>query len=187
MKLCRPSVFILAGLVVLAASGFEAKAEDKTYVNIVSTPGESTDGAHGGWIDAYALELEAVRVFASGGGGTGAPDFKDVSILKGTDKASPLLNLALALNTNLGLVTIDVCRTTAPQQCYFKVELTNSMLSGVSLSGSSCVGTGACTPTMTESVSFHYTRIRWTYIPFTGGTPGTPVVRCYDLASGQSC
>jgi type VI secretion system Hcp family effector len=154
-------------------------------VNVPGVPGESTDAAHATWIDAYALELGADRTFS--GGGAGIAQFKDVSILKGTDKASPLLNLALALNTNLGLVTIDVCRTTAPQQCYFKVELTNSQLSEVSLSGSSCVGTGACTPTMTESVTFHYSRIRWTYIPFTGGTPGTPVVRCYDLVSGSAC
>jgi type VI secretion system Hcp family effector len=186
MKIRRSTAFLMAGLTWLLASTFAARAEDKTYVQFPTIPGESTDPAHSGWVDAYALELGAVRPFTAGGG-TGAPEFKDVSVLKGTDKASPLLNLALALNTNLNLVTVDVCRTTTPQQCYFKVELTNTAVSEISLSGSSCVGTGACTPTMTESLSLHYSRIKWTFTPFTGGTPGTPVVRCYDLATGSSC
>jgi type VI secretion system secreted protein Hcp len=178
-------VFAVVGLVCLMASTFAARAEDKTYVQIPGIPGESTDAAHGTWIDAYGLDWNVT--VPTSGGGTGVPAFNPVSILKGTDKASPLLLNATALSTTLNPVVIEVCRQTAPQQCYFKVELSNSKLTRLDLSGSSCVGTGACTPTQTESVSFNYTRIKWTYTPFTGGTPGTPVARCWDLLSNTAC
>jgi type VI secretion system secreted protein Hcp len=178
--------FALAGLVCLVAATFAARAEDKTFVQIPTIPGESTDAAHSTWIDAYGLDW-SITVPTAAGGGSGAPQFNAVSILKGTDKATPLLMNATALGTNMSLVVIDVCRQTAPQQCYFKAELTNAKVSGLDLTGSSCVGTGACTPTQTESLSFIYTRIKLTYTPWTGGTPGTPVVRCWDLATNTSC
>ena len=149
-------------------------------------PGESTDAAHAGWIDAYGLDGGAVNVSGGGGGGSGVTNFDDIAILKGTDKATPLLFDQIARGLITPLVTIEVCRT-APAQCYYKVELTNAQVANIDLSGSSCVGAGACTPVQTESVSFRYTRIRWTYTPWVGGSPGTPVSRCFDVLSRPSC
>jgi type VI secretion system secreted protein Hcp len=178
-------LFVLAGSVCLLAATFAARAEDKKYVPIPGIPGDSTDSAHGTWIDAYGLDWNVT--VPVGGGGAGAPVFNPVSFLKGTDKSSPLLMNATAQGTTLNPVVLEVCRQTAPQQCYFKAELSNARSTRLDLSGSSCVGTGACTPTQTESVSFIYTRIKLTYTPWTGGTPGTPVVRCWDLVSNTSC
>ena len=174
----------LAVLVCLVAS-IAARAEDKTYVQIPAIPGESADAAHATWIDAYGLDWNIT--VPTSGGGAGAPQFNAVSFLKGTDKASPLLMNAAGLSTTLSPVVLEVCRQTAPQQCYFKAELTNAKVTRLDLSGSSCVGTGACTPTQTESVSFIYSRFKLTYTPWTGGSPGTPVVRCFDLTTLSAC
>ena len=178
----RPIKRLALGAAVLSfVFVVSVRAEDKTFVNISGAPGESTDGAHPNWIDAYALDYSVDSPSGA------APNFKDVSFLKGTDKSTPILNNAAGLGTNLGLVTIDVCRNTSPQQCYLKVELSNAFLENISLSGSSCVGTGACTPSQTESISLRYTRIKLYYTPWTGGSPGTQVIRCYDLTTRTAC
>lgn len=171
---------------LLLTWGVEAAAQDKTYVQVSGGTilGESTDAAHPNWIDAYALDA---AVTASYGGGGGSTTFKDVSFLKGTDRSTPGLFDGIARGFSYATVTLDVCRSTAPQQCYFKIELTNAKLTSVDLSGSACVGTGACTPTQTESVSFTYTKIKWTYTPWAGGSAGTPVTKCFDIALNAPC
>jgi type VI secretion system secreted protein Hcp len=171
---------VLTALPVLLASRFEARADEKTFVSIANLPGESTDSAHPNWIDAYALDAGITTPGS-------VASFSDVSVLKGTDRSTPGLNDALARGVILPLVVIEVCRTGAPQQCYYRVELTNARVSATQLSGSSCVGSGACTPAQTESVSFKYTKIKWIYTPWTGGTMGTQVIKCFDLAANQAC
>lgn len=169
--------------VLLLAGAANAVAQDRTFVSIAAIPGDSTDTGHLNWIDAYALDTGVVSP-----AGGGAAQFSDVAFLKGPDKATPHLHDAIAVGVVYPLAIIEVCRPGTPaQQCYYRVELTNASVSGVSLSGSSCVGSGACTPTQTESVSFRYTKIKWIYTPFTGGTPGTPVQRCFDLVTRTRC
>lgn len=177
-KKLRIFAVVLAAWSILAAR--EARAADKTYVQVPGVPGESTDATHVAWIDAYAL--------SSGISAAGAvSSFGDVSVLKGTDKSSPLLDDAIARGLTYTTVTIEVCRDTSPEQCYYKVELTNAKVTGIDLSGSACVGSGACTPSQTESVSFSYTKIKWTYTPWTGGSPGPQVMKCFDVAARMAC
>jgi type VI secretion system Hcp family effector len=177
----RQWAIVFTALPLLAGAWGVARAEDRTFVLIAAAPGESTDAAHAGWIDAYALDTSLVKPLS------GAAQFGDVSILKGTDKATPVLHDLLARGSIAPLVTIEVCRVTSPQQCYYRIELTSASIAKVDLSGSSCVGGGACTPSQTESVSFKYVKIRWIYTPWTGGTPGTPVNRCWDISTNASC
>jgi type VI secretion system secreted protein Hcp len=186
IKLCRSLTLVLSAVTLFAAWGVDAKAQEKTFVLVSggTITGESTDAAHPNWIDAYALDVPVNATFS---GSIGTTHFQDVSFLKGTDKATSGLYDGIARGVNFALVTAEVCRSTAPQQCYFKVELTNAKLTSVDLSGSSCVGSGACTPAQTESVSFTYTRIKWTYTPWTGGVAGTPIVKCWDLTTASSC
>lgn len=186
MKCNRSIATFLTSVALLLAWGVEAKAQERTFLLIPTLPGESTDAAHAAWIDAYALDAGASSSVGGGGGGTGVTTFNDVSVLKGTDKSTPGLHDLIARGLVIPLVTIEVCRT-SPAQCYYKVELTNAAVSNIDLSGSSCVGTGACTPAQTESVGFRYAKIRWTYTPWTGGTPGTPVTKCWDLAAHAAC
>jgi type VI secretion system secreted protein Hcp len=184
MQMKRRLAIGLPVLSLLLALGGQASAADKTFLSIPSLAGESTDAAHAGWIDGYALDGGATNASS---GGAGVTNFSDISVLKGTDRSTPGIFDLIARGANISLVTIEVCRNTAPQQCYYKVELTNASVSNVDLSGSSCVGAGACTPSQTESVSFRYTKIKWTYTPWTGGSAGTPVTKCWDLAAHAGC
>jgi len=38
-----------------------------------------------------------------------------------------------------------------------------------------------------ESVTVAYSKIRWKFTPYSGGTPGTPIERCYDVAAHATC
>jgi type VI secretion system Hcp family effector len=159
-----------------------ALGADKTYVNIVGIPGQSTDPGHASWIDANALDTKVTR------GSGGLATFADIAILKGTDKATPLLHAAVTSGQIFSDVTVEGCRQgQSGQECYYRLELLGALVTGVDLSGSSCVGPGACTPAQTESVTLSFRTIKWVYTPYTNGTPGTPVSRCYDVVNHTSC
>ena len=68
-------------------SGF-AGGPYNIFVSITNPeiPGESTDEVHRDWIDAFALSDSLL--IAIGNYGAGNPDFSDIRIIKGLDKAA---------------------------------------------------------------------------------------------------
>ena len=170
-------------LILVAVASSSAAAADRVFVQVTSIPGDSTDSAHIGWIDAYAIDSKVALP-------TGSPRavFDDGAFLKGTDSASPLLNRAVATGQLFMSVVVDVCRSgTSGLECYYRVTYESARITGVTTAGSSCVGPGACTPSLTESVTVSYSRIRWKFTPYSGGAPGTPVERCFDVVANATC
>jgi type VI secretion system secreted protein Hcp len=181
MGIARRVWTTVAGCGLLACVASLAPAQDSTFVLIPSLAGESQDPDHLGWIDAYGLSAESVA-----GATAGDPDHRDIHVLKGTDVATPLLFLRLSQGTNLGLVRIEVCREgTGGQECYYKLDLENAVITDIALSGSACIDpTTSCTPAQTESVSFDYSKITWRYIGFGKAKSSCG---CWDLAKNGSC
>ena len=170
-------------LVLAALAGSSAAAADRVFVQVASIPGDSTDPAHLNWIDAYAIDSK-VSLPISGGRAA----FEDGAFLKGADSASPLLNRAVAVGQMFASVVVDVCRSgTAGLECYYRVTCEIARITGLTTAGSSCVGPGACTPALTESVTVSYSKIRWRFTPYSGGAPGTPVERCFDIVANATC
>ena len=170
-------------LVLAALAGSSAAAADRVFVQVSSIPGDSTDPAHLNWIDAYAIDSK-VSLPVVGGRAT----FDDGAFLKGADSASPLLNRAVAVGQMFASVVVDVCRSgTSGLECYYRVTYEITRITGLTTAGSSCVGPGACTPALTESVTVSYSRIRWRFTPYSGGAPGTPVERCFDIVANATC
>jgi type VI secretion system Hcp family effector len=153
-------------------------AQEKSYVNIPTIPGESTDPLHVAWIDGYGLDHTATR--PSGGGAV----IGEVAILKGADRATPFLHEALVLGTNLGLVKVELCGAppSGPPRCYYRVELTNAKVTKVSVAESACAS-GSCTPAETESVTFTFSRIQWVYTD----PAGTVIKKCWDIPTNLAC
>jgi type VI secretion system secreted protein Hcp len=181
IRLRRFLALVMLAPTIMWAWGVDAHAQDQTFVSISTIPGESTDASHTNWIDAYALDTGISMT------GT-TTNFSDVLVLKGLDKASPKFHDALVRWNTLSSVIIEVCRAgTLPEQCYYRVELSNANVTSVDQSGSSCVGSGGCTPTATESVHFTYTQIKWIYTPWSGGSPGTQVINCWNVTTHQRC
>jgi type VI secretion system secreted protein Hcp len=167
-------------LFVAALASMPARAAEDIFLLINTIPGESVKAGHLNWIDVFALS-HGLSVPTGGG-----PQFQELSLLKATDKSTPLLFDAAARTLNLGLVTIEVCGTpvSGPSRCYYKLELSNATVSAAQLSGAAaCTSPGTCAPAQTESFSFTFTRIK-TYYSDPGGAVTS---RCWDLQTASAC
>lgn len=164
-------------------------AQERAFVQIGSIAGDSTDPAHTGWIDAYALDNKLIGAPPPVSGGSGGrPKFEDYAVLKGFDSTSPVLNQALAFGTNYPSAVIEVCRVgTATQECYLRIELADVQIATLNTSGSVCGAGGGCTPSVTESLTLRYHKIAWIYTPYVGGEAGTPVRRCFNVDTFAGC
>jgi type VI secretion system Hcp family effector len=171
---------LLIAFALLTGFAAGAAAQDTSYILIPGIPGESLDTLHPNWIEAYGVS----HLSSSSGG---APLHDQVAVLKGTDNSTPPLLDRLSKASNLGTVTIEVCRNPAagPQECYYRLSLENATVTALNLSGSSCIDPAtSCTPAQTESVQFAFTRITWHYTSFSGAKN---TCSCWDLSSGKSC
>lgn len=166
-----------------------AMAQERAFVQIGSIVGDSTDPAHSGWIDGYALDNKLYGPPPPVGGGSGGrATFEDYAILKAFDSTSPVLNQGLASGTNYPNAVIEVCRVGTPtQECYLRIELTNVQIATLNISGSVCGASGSCTPSVTESLTLRYHKIAWIFTPYVGGEAGTPVRRCFNVDTNASC
>jgi type VI secretion system secreted protein Hcp len=99
-----------------------------------------------------------------GGGGSGRATFKDLTVTKTVDKASPMLMLKCANGQHLPEVTLTVDRPGAGSQLFLEIKLTDATVSSVSPSGSD-------NDLPMEQVSFTYDRIQMKYTPRDGSPP----------------
>lgn len=133
-----------------------------TFLKIDGIPGESTDDKHKDWIEvlsySWGVTQPASATASSAGGGTHErANFQDLSIVKTLDKASPKIALACANGTHIKEIILELCRAAGDEKLkYMEYKLTNCIISSVSNGGS---GGSECT----ESVSFDYGKIEWTY------------------------
>ncbi len=97
---------------------------------------------------------------AGAGGGAGKTQFKDLTVTKKLDAASPQLFVDTAAGRHIARATLTV-RPTPGSQEYMRYTLTEALISGVSVDSSS----GA----PVESLSFNYGKIEWEYGSSTGG------------------
>ena len=134
------------------------------FLNVADIPGESTDDAHGDWIEILSYSSgvsQTASASASTGGGASAEraDFQDFSIVKALDKASPKLALACANGTHISEVVLELCRAGGEKLKYMEYKLTDCIVSSCRPGGSS----GGAETLPLEEVSFNYGKIEWTY------------------------
>jgi type VI secretion system secreted protein Hcp len=131
------------------------------FLQINGIPGESTDDKHKDWIEVLSyssgVSQRSSGERSTGGAATGGRcDHQDFSIVKSLDKASPELNLHCSNGKHIDKITIELCLATGDKQPYMVYKLVDSIVSSVSIGG------GGGRPT--ESVTFNYGAIYWTYI-----------------------
>ncbi|MGD9762775.1 MAG: Hcp family type VI secretion system effector [Candidatus Binatia bacterium] len=161
-----------------------AAAADQIFVLVDGIAGSSTDARHVGWIDAYAAGNSvaiAMPTPTTGGQGT-VTSFSDFSVLKGIDSASPALFVTAAKGQHLRTVDVEFVRPGQEPFTYFKIQLSDATITGVRTNANST------DDSITEFVTFSYRRIRWEYTPQRAdGSPGTKVIRCWDVAQRVDC
>ena len=131
------------------------------FLKIEGIPGESTDDAHADWIEILSFNSgvsQSASAAASTGGGASAEraDFQDFSIVKELDKATPKLNLFCANGSHIAEVKIELCRAGGEKIKYMEYIMSNVIVSSVSIGGG-----GGSLPT--ESVTFNFGKVEWTY------------------------
>ncbi len=150
------------------------------YMSYDGIPGDVTADGHAAWIECFSLQWGVGRGISSPTGNTkdresSAPSVSEIVITKNQDKATALL-LDAALQGEGKNVTIDFCKTDKGKlEVYMTYTLTNTMVSGYSLSS------GGDRPS--ESVSLNFTKVEYKLITQNDdGSTGDPALVTYDLA-----
>lgn len=154
------------------------------FLEIKEVPGESSKSSHEGQIDILSFSFGAVQSgsFARGGagGGAGKAEFQDISVVKEVDKSSPKLFQACAAGTHFGTATIYVRKAGDKPLEYYKVELTDVLVSSVQNTGS------AGGDNVMESITFNTAKINFTYVEQDAkGGAGKTVTAGYDVRKGE--
>ncbi|MHC4644359.1 MAG: Hcp family type VI secretion system effector [Planctomycetota bacterium] len=132
------------------------------FLQINGIPGESTDEKHKDWIEilsySHSVSQSGAGSRSTGGAATsGKCSHGNFSITKALDKASPTLNLFCSNGTHIDKITLELCRATGDKQPYMTYKLVDSVVSSVGIGGG-----GGGIPT--ETVTFNYGSIYWTYV-----------------------
>jgi len=166
MKSCR---LIALCCCLLLAEFHPAYAQ--MYLRLDGVTGSVTDTNHGGWLALYSLQQGVGRAIgsASEGGGRQAssPSFSEFTVTKQLDSGSPQLALLAAGGggDTINSGAIDLVQLASGQARYLRINLTNILISGYSVSS------GGDVPF--ESLSLAPLVISWNYT-FYGNTSGLP-------------
>jgi type VI secretion system secreted protein Hcp len=157
------------------------------FLQIEGIKGESQDEGHKDWIEVleyqYGVSQQALGQTSAGGGrGAGRADFKEFTIFKMLDKASPDLALHCANGKIIPKVTLELNMAAGQSHNQAKVVLTNVMVTSVHVTGSP----KGDTPRPQEVVSFHYGKIVWSYTPVSNkGDKGAEVKQGWNLENNK--
>jgi len=135
------------------------------YMKFGDIKGESTDSNHIEWadIESFSWGIACEPTSPTGGGGT---TVKPLVITKRIDKSSPLLMLSCGTGQPIPEVTLELEDPSRNGgDSYYKITFEDVIVS----SFQSGPTDGDSLPT--ESVSFNYTKITWTYYPADGSPP----------------
>jgi len=185
----KTTIRVALGLLTLALwiwPTHRSLAAFDAFLKIDGIPGESTDAAHKNEIEvlSWSWGMSQSGSALLGPGVTNKAAFKDISITKHVDKASPQLFQACAGGTNIAQVELVLRYPGGTNQVeYLKVKLENVLVSSVKTSGTS--SSGDVLPL--EEVSFNYGKLRMTYqaVDQSGAPSGLPVLGSWDIVANK--
>jgi type VI secretion system secreted protein Hcp len=147
------------------------------YMKLGDIKGESQSSEHEDEIDVLAYSWGMAREAISGGGAAGKAVFKEMTITKRMDKASPkLMEVSATGDTSRdAIITLTNSDGTGQQFAYLKITLGNVIVSSVS---SNWGGDGR----PVEEVTLNYNTIQFEYIPqLPDGSGDQPVTFAWDV------
>jgi type VI secretion system secreted protein Hcp len=113
------------------------------FLKLEGIEGESHDSKHKNEIEIMSWSFGATQsgsMHSGGGGGSGKVAMQDLSITKIMDKASPKLMLACANGEHITKATLVARKAGKEQQEYYKIVLSDVLVSSYNTSGHSQSG-----------------------------------------------
>ncbi|WP_290648314.1 type VI secretion system tube protein Hcp [Aquisalimonas sp.] len=150
------------------------------FLKLEGIQGESSDHAHEGAMEVTAWNWGGTNtgsMHEARGGGSGKPEFKDLSVTKFTDMASPALWQHMATGKHIPSGELIMRKTGGDPVEFLKIELEQILVSGIEASGAEGEKRA------TEEVSLNFARWKVIYTPQEAdGTPGAEVDFGFDIA-----
>jgi len=151
-------IFLIYLIPILVVSG----AVDM-YMKIEGIPGESADEKHKEWIIIESVSSSIARPVTGTGAGrvSGPVEHGEIVVRKHIDKATPILAREVCAGTFHPKVEIDMFKSngTSTGQTY-TLTMSECIVSAVGPGGGSGGSSGDIP---TESISFNYAKIEWSY------------------------
>lgn len=178
-------VAAMATPIALAAAALEpmsAAAATDMFLKIEGIEGESQDAEHKGEIDvlAWSWNLSYSGTTHTGTGGTtGQANINDIKVVKYTDKATPVIMLALAAGKQYPSATLTV-RQIDSKVPVLRIELENVLFTRLAQGGD------GADDRLTETVALNFNKVTIFYQQTNpDGSPGTETSVGWDIATNQ--
>jgi type VI secretion system secreted protein Hcp len=153
------------------------------YLKIDGIDGDVTAAGHEGWIECGSFQWGVGRGISTPTGSSseresGPPSVSEVTVSKAMDSSSPKIFTEACVG-KAKKVEIHLVQTGPDAlETYMEYTLTNSLISGYSLSS------GGDRPS--ESIAFNFTKIEMKYTPFDNEhNAGDPIPAGYDVSAGK--
>ena len=156
------------------------------FMKIEGIEGESMDDNHKNWIElrsfSWGVSQPASIASSTGGLTAGRADFKDFSVTKLLDKASPNIYLYCASGKHIPKVTIEFCLATGEKHPFMKYVMEDVIISSAAPGGQAT--DEEVRPL--ETVALNYGKIEWEYTPVDyTGKKGATVKQGWDLEANK--
>ncbi len=153
------------------------------YLKYEGIDGEATHEKHTKWIEVQSLQFGVGRGISTPTGGatnreSSQPSVSEVVITKMLDNSSTALFAESVTGTVGKKVEIHLVNTGDPGDTYVEYTLTDSLISGYSVSS------GGDRPS--ESISINFTKIEFKFTAFDAkNKTASPMVVGYNMATGK--
>ncbi|MEW9617650.1 type VI secretion system tube protein Hcp [Shinella sp. S4-D37] len=153
------------------------------YLKYEGIDGEATHEKHTKWIEVHSLQFGVGRGISTPTGATtnresSQPSVSEVVITKMLDSSSTALFAESVTGTAGKKVEIHLVNTGDPGDTYVEYTLTDSLISGYSVSS------GGDRPS--ESISINFTKIEFKFTSFDAkNKTASPTVVGYNMATGK--
>jgi len=136
------------------------------YIKIGSFEGEATDTGHEGWSIIQSISApisHSMGGFSGSERGKGQTSLGDISIVKEMDNSSVKLQKACASGEKISKVEIHLCTVLSDKREPFLIyELEDAFITSYQFAAQITENSGV----PTESVSFNFNKITWTYMSY---------------------
>jgi len=154
------------------------------YMKIPDIPGDTTQGNHKQWIEVNSFQFGVGRGVSTRTGSASdreasEPSVSEIVVTKLLDKASVKLFQAATQNQEGKKVEIHFCSTAQAGQNYLEVELSETIVSGWSISS------GGDRPSESMSLNGTKVNIKYQALDQKDNVAGKPIAGYYDIAEAK--